>query len=454
MCNKLMACASFSYIYPQGDITGAIEVYTDALTKITNSENKLTMLASTLCSNRAMCHLKMAEAATTTSSSSDREQSLTACIRDCDLALDIIDICDNKNSNLQGKVLYRRAKALLMKIRAQTNNDTINENLRVAEKDLLQFLSFKNVNKEEGTVLLREVRLMQFNQFLRGIEEDIDIDTFTLPPRDDCPICMTTFPIDCTCIAFQVCCGKLLCSACYESTFYGGIQRGIQGQDVWRCLMCREFPWTGQDVSDGDRGDIPLVEAHAAKGNKDAMYNLAYRYVNGIKAPRDVIRGLDMYHMAAVAGHYHACRELGDMYFYGKNVMKSSGKALMLYIAAIRLGDPASLYKYGKIQDLMKENNIGDVPDDLPKKYFLKSASAGYEPALDKVKDLYTTNDATKQEYSDALRLYQSAHDEINSEARKRFLKRRANNSALLDDESDGLKKIAGIMKTIQSREI
>ena len=103
------------HIIYQGDLTGAIEVYTDALTKITNSENKLTMLASTLCSNRAMCHLKMAEAATTTtSSSSDREQSLTACIRDCDLALDIIDICDNKNSNLHGKVLYRRAKDLLM----------------------------------------------------------------------------------------------------------------------------------------------------------------------------------------------------------------------------------------------------------------------------------------------------------------------------------------------------
>jgi hypothetical protein len=345
-----------------------------------------------------------------------------------------------------------------MNIRAQTNNDTINENLRVAEKDLLQFLSFKGLNKEEGTALLREARLMQFNQFVWGIEDpdDIDMDTFTLPPRDDddCPICMTPFPFDCTCIAFQVCCGKMLCSACYESTFYGGIQRGIQGQDVWRCLMCREFPWTGQDVSDGNRGDIPLVEAHAEKGNKDAMYNLAYRYVNGIQAPRDVIRGLDMYHMAAVAGHYHACRELGDMYLYGKNVMKNAEKGVRLYIAGIRLGDPISLYKYGKIRSLMKENKVEGVPDDLPKKCFLKSASAGYKPALDKVKDLYTTNDVTKQEYSDALRSYQSVYDEMNSEARKRFLKRRANNSALLDDESDGLKKIAGIMKTIQSREI
>jgi TPR repeat protein len=218
--------------------------------------------------------------------------------------------------------------------------------------------------------------------------------------------------------------------------------------------MCREFPWTGQDVSDGNRGDIPLVEAHAEKGNKDAMYNLAYRYVNGIQAPRDVIRGLDMYHMAAVAGHYHACRELGDMYLYGKNVMKNAEKGVRLYIAGIRLGDPISLYKYGKIRSLMKENKVEGVPDDLPKKCFLKSASAGYKPALDKVKDLYTTNDVTKQEYSDALRSYQSVYDEMNSEARKRFLKRRANNSALLDDESDGLKKIAGIMKTIQSREI
>ena len=129
--------------------------------------------------------------------------------------------------------------------------------------------------------------------------------------------------------------------------------------------------------------------------------------------------------------------ESGDLFNIGVNYI------VVLTSFSVYVVGPKKLQKY-----------FQNYEDDLPKKYFLKSASAGFEPALDKVKDLYTTNDVTKQEYSDALRSYQSAHDEINSEARKRFLKRRANNSALLDDESDGLKKISGIMKTIQSGEI
>ena len=71
----------------------------------------------------------------------------------------------------------------------------------------------------------------------------------------------------------------------------------------------------------------------------------------------------------------------------------------------------------------------------------LKSSSAGNGTALRISKDLYNTKDVTKEEYADALQSYQLVHDEINSEARKRFLKRRADKSALLDHESDPLRK-------------
>lgn len=130
-----------------------------------SSKSNLMMMAITLFSNRAMCHLKLLE--TTGSSanqSGDMQQSLKDCIKDCNSALDRLDLVAGRedNNNLRGKVLYRRARALVTT--SQTNNmhstdDDKEKNLNAAAKDLLQLLSF-DTNNKEAAALLRAVRAL------------------------------------------------------------------------------------------------------------------------------------------------------------------------------------------------------------------------------------------------------------------------------------------------------
>jgi hypothetical protein len=156
----------------QGDIQGAIDSYTEALQSIpmngVGASSSSKMMASTLFSNRAMCYLKIAETKGSSSNQSgDIQQSLRDCIEDCNSALDRLtlvaasDSSSSNNNNLRGKVLYRRARALVTT--SQTNiyctDDDKEKNLNEAAKDLLQLLSF-DANNKEAAALLRSVRAM------------------------------------------------------------------------------------------------------------------------------------------------------------------------------------------------------------------------------------------------------------------------------------------------------
>ncbi|KAL9180489.1 hypothetical protein ACHAXT_010942 [Thalassiosira profunda] len=133
--------------FRQGDVDGAIECYTSAL-KCVDSAHNSGVVAATLLSNRAMCHLKQ-----------PTPQSLKSCVDDCAAALERLDRASETDTNsLRGKILYRRARALfLLSQSPAADEDEKEKNLNAAAKDLLQLLSFDGENKEAAT-LLRAVR--------------------------------------------------------------------------------------------------------------------------------------------------------------------------------------------------------------------------------------------------------------------------------------------------------
>jgi len=77
-----------------------------------------------------------------------------------------------------------------------------------------------------------------FDQF--SDEEEIDIDTFVMPTRPECPICTLPLPFENSQYTLKLCCGYIMCSACDESSFYGAIKRGIDIADLFKCPFCRE----------------------------------------------------------------------------------------------------------------------------------------------------------------------------------------------------------------------
>ena len=131
-----------------------------------SANSTMMIISCTLFSNRAMCRLKIAETKDGASQSILR-QSLNDCIEDCNSALDRLDLaasCDSSsnNNNLRGRVLYRRAKALVIMSQTHTlhsDDDSREENLNAAAKDLLQLLSF-DANNKEAAALLRSVRAL------------------------------------------------------------------------------------------------------------------------------------------------------------------------------------------------------------------------------------------------------------------------------------------------------
>jgi len=136
-----------------------------------SSKSNLMMMASTLFSNRAMCHLKIAETEGSSANQSGvMQQSLKDCIEDCNSALDRLDLVatgdsssssSSNNNNLRGKVLYRRARALVTTSHTNiySTDDDREKNLNAAAKDLLQLLSF-DANNKEAAALLRSVRAL------------------------------------------------------------------------------------------------------------------------------------------------------------------------------------------------------------------------------------------------------------------------------------------------------
>ena len=259
-------------------------------------------------------------------------------------------------------------------------------------------------------------------------EEEIHISTFVMPSQPECPICMLPLPFEVDRSVLLPCCGYVLCRACEESSFYGGLKRGIAWDKARKCIFCNCKQVTSMQQF------IAALNRLVERGNAKAMYQLGVFYFIGEKSgwnlERDEKRGVELYHMAATAGNPRACQKLGSMYFNGAElgnlvVMKDVKKAMRLFTRGAKLGDPMCLYNLGVLR--RQESTEDSVH------YFLKSASGGFQLALDEVKRWYLANYITKDEYARALRSFQSSHDEVKSEARTKFNKRLADNQTMYD---------------------
>ena len=46
------------------------------------------------------------------------------------------------------------------------------------------------------------------------------------PPREDCPICMLSLPLDAAQVHFKSCCGKLICNGCIYTMIMEEVRKG------------------------------------------------------------------------------------------------------------------------------------------------------------------------------------------------------------------------------------
>ena len=219
--------------------------------------------------------------------------------------------------------------------------------------------------------------------------------------EDDCPICQLPLPLDWKQTSFKVCCMTRVCKGC----IFAARKRGI-----WDCPFCRTpLPKKSQVLT--------MVQKRVDAGDPAAIYHLGVQYERGqCGLKKDVTRTVELYERAAELGVKDAHYNLGVLYDVGTDVEKDMDKAIRHYEAAAMCGHVSARYNLG-----YEENDAGNY--DLALQHFLISAMLGHEKSLRKIKTFFMDGLATKADYAEALRGYQSAIEETSSPDREEAIK-------------------------------
>ena len=219
------------------------------------------------------------------------------------------------------------------------------------------------------------------------------------PPREDCPICFLTLPLDEDSNIFQTCCGKIICRGCIHA---------MSGNKGGHCPFCR-VP-TAKSIEERNERMKKMAES----GNAIANYNVGiYYYEGSCGFPQDNEKAIELWLRAGELGHAGAYNNLGFSYYNGRGVEVDKKKAKHYFELAAMNGVLHARHNLGGM-----EGTAGNYQRAM--KHFLLAAKSGYKLSLDKVKKGYMMGDVTKDEYANTLRAYQKIQDEMKSDGRDR----------------------------------
>jgi len=223
------------------------------------------------------------------------------------------------------------------------------------------------------------------------------------PPEEDCPICFLRMPTLYTGKKYMTCCGKVICSGCIHAPVYDN-EGNIVAEKI--CPFCRTpDPIIEEEANERDR---KLMEAN----DPIAIFSIGCDYQEGENGySQDYTKALELFHRAAELGFTEAYCSIGNVYENGRGVEIDKKKAVNYYeIAAIK-GSEIARHNLGN-------NEIRANNKDRALKHHMIAVRSGYNKSLEKIKELYANGHASKEDYTKALKLYQTYLGEIKSAQR------------------------------------
>ena len=176
------------------------------------------------------------------------------------------------------------------------------------------------------------------------------------------------------------------------------------------CAFCR----TPTPTEDSQA--LAMIQKRVDAGDPMAIHHLGNKLRTGRSGlEKDVTRAVELLESAAELGLKDAHYSLGYMYGNGADVEKDISKAIGHYEAAAVMGDAFARHNLGAL-----ENEAGN--HDLELQHFLIAAKLGNQRSLQNIKTMFMEGLATKADYADALRGYQSAVEEMRSPDREEAL--------------------------------
>jgi TPR repeat protein len=219
------------------------------------------------------------------------------------------------------------------------------------------------------------------------------------PPPADCPICMLTLPSLDTGSKYKMCCGKMICSGCIHAV-------EMRDNGVGLCPFCRTPTPTSEEEM------IEMYKKRVEVGDAEAIFGLGCCYSEGLYGmTRDRAKALELWQQAGELGCAEAYGNIGNVYHLGSDVERDEKKATHNYELAAMRGHVSARFNLGNA-----EARAGNWDKAL--KHFMIAAGSGDNDSVKNIQHLYKLGHATKDEYSNALRAYQSYLDEIRSEQR------------------------------------
>ena len=214
----------------------------------------------------------------------------------------------------------------------------------------------------------------------------------------DCPICCLPIPLDLQKSTLSSCCSKRVCDGCN----FANLKREREGRLQQKCPFCRiALPGTEEeaDVQRMKRIEANDPVATCSMGTK--------RYHEG-----DYTAAFEYFTKAAALGDVQAHYQLSWLYHDGTGVEKDEKRAMYYAEMAAIGGHPSARHNLGSFD---AENDHYD----RAAKHLMIAAKLGFDPSLDSVKELYKAGIVSKDDFTAALRGYQTAIEAAKSPQRK-----------------------------------
>ena len=233
-----------------------------------------------------------------------------------------------------------------------------------------------------------------------GVSDDDSLFE-TPPPMPDCPICFLPLPIEDDAYSNKACCGATICRGCEEAHW------NTDGLEE-TCPFCRAPERRPMDET------IRLMKKRVELNDAENMFWLGCFYAEGKHGlAEDHHKAHELFIRAADLGSPRACTNASTEFETGEVVKKDEEK-LMYY-----------LEKGAKLGQVKARYNLGDIAAskgewDIALRHMKISASSGYQPALDRLKDSYKQGMLCKEELAKCLRAQQKTLSEAWSKDREK----------------------------------
>jgi len=200
----------------------------------------------------------------------------------------------------------------------------------------------------------------------------------------------------------MACCGKILCIGCIYA-----VQSRSKGHPL--CPFCRVLTPLSSS-SDGEM--IRRFEKRIELNDSYAIFSMGSYYALGLYGfHQNYAKAFEFWHRAAELGNSSAYYNIALCYDHGSGVDMDKKKAIHYHELAAMGGDVRARNNLGVI-----ETRSGNMERAL--RHWMIAAGDGDTNSLKNIKRMYMDKDATKDDYTKALRSYQAYVDEIKSNQR------------------------------------